>query len=355
MSSRRRIAVIGPSDAVVEPFSGGLTAHVWALTRELERRGHATTLFAGPGSDTRLPVVPLAIDRLMLSGAARGDVSMPSAGFLAEHHAYLTLMMSLARHPERWDVIHNHSLHYLPMAMAGMLDVPMVTTLHTPPTPWLESAYQAGQLPPVRFAAVSAHTAAQWQPLLGPVSVIANGIDCHRWAFGDGGRSVAWSGRMTPEKAPHLAIDAARAAGRRIVLAGPIADRTYFQRQVRPRLAADAVYAGHLDQSEVSGLLRESAVLVVSPLWDEPYGLVVAEALASGTPVAAFRRGGIPEVVDLECAVLAEPDDIDSLAAAIRAAASLDRRAARRRAEVHCSLERMVDEYEYLLFDSLAA
>ena len=353
--SPRRIAVIGPSDAVVEPFSGGLTAHVWALTRAFQDRGHDTTLFAAPGSDPALPTIDLALDRLSLSEAARRDVSMPPARFLAEHHAYLTLMLRLARHPERWDVVHNHSLHYLPVAMARMLDVPMVTTLHTPPTPWLESAFQAGLLPPVRFVAVSAHTAAQWKPLLGEVAVVPNGIDCRRWAFGSGGDGLAWSGRVTPEKAPHLAIDAARAVGRRIVLAGPIADRDYFDRAILPRLDSDAVYVGHLDQAELSRLLRESAALVVSPVWDEPYGLVVAEALASGTPVAAFGRGGIPEVVDSACASLAEPDDVESLAAAIVTAVGLDRRAARRRAEEHCSLDSMIDGYESLFFDTVAA
>ncbi|MBE7190373.1 glycosyltransferase [Jatrophihabitans endophyticus] len=352
---RRRIAVIGPSDAIVEPFSGGLAAHVWALTAALQARGHDTTLFAAQGSDPGLPTVDLSFSPPVLSEAARSDVSMPSETFLAEHHAYLTLMLRLAHHPERWDVVHNHSLHYLPIAMARSVAVPMVTTLHTPPTPWLESAFQAGLLPPVRFAAVSAHTAAQWQPLLGHVEVIPNGIDCDRWRPGPGGDGLAWSGRITPEKAPHLAVDAARRTGRRITLAGPVCDRAYFDAQLLPRLGPDVVYAGHLVQSDLSRLLRESAALVVSPVWDEPYGLVVAEALASGTPVAAFRRGGIPEVVDDRCAALAEPDDVDSLAAAIDAAVRLDRRAARRRAERHCSVDTMVDRYEDLLFDTVAA
>ena len=125
---RRRIAVIGPSDAIVEPFTGGLAAHVWALTTALQARGHDTTLFAAAGSDPSLPTVDLSFGPPVLSQAARRDVSMPSETFLAEHHAYLTLMLRLARNPERWDVLHNHSLHYLPIAMARSVNVPMVTT-----------------------------------------------------------------------------------------------------------------------------------------------------------------------------------------------------------------------------------
>ena len=351
-----RIAVIAPSQSpVAEPFTGGMAAHVSAVTRALCQRGHAVTLFAPPGSDPALPVVDLALRRLRLSDAARSDVSMPAELAMAEHHAYLSLMLQLARQADRWDVIHNHSLHYLPVAMARGVAVPMVTTLHTPPTPWLESAVQTGPMPPIRFVAVSEYTAAQWRPLIGAVSVIANGVDCARWRFGPGGATLAWSGRLVPEKAPHLAIAAARRAGRAIVLAGPIADQGYFAAQVQPLLGDDARYAGHLDQTELSRLIAGSGVLVASPVWDEPYGLVVAEALASGTPVAAFRRGGIPEIVDSSCAALATPGDVDALAGAIRAAEGLDRRNARRRAERHCSIELMMDGYEALLEETIPA
>jgi glycosyltransferase involved in cell wall biosynthesis len=353
---RRRIAIIAPSDSpIIEPFSGGLAAHVWALTKSLCERGHDVTLFAAPGSDPRLPVDELALDRLELSSAAQQDVSMPAAVAMAEHHAYLSLMLRLSRQTERWDVIHNHSLHYLPIAMARSVAVPMITTLHTPPTPWLESAIKADLRPPIRFVAVSRYTAEQWAPLIDPITVIANGVDCVQWPLGSGGRSLVWSGRMVAEKAPHLAIQAARAAGCRIVLAGPIADPAYFADHVRPLLGADAHYAGHLGQADLSRLVRNSAVLVATPVWDEPYGLVVAEALASGTPVAAFRRGGIPEVVDATCARLAEPGDVAGLAEAIRNALLLDRKAARRRAERHCSIEVMVDHYEALLTETVAA
>jgi glycosyltransferase involved in cell wall biosynthesis len=348
--TRLRIAIIAPaSSAVAEPFSGGLTAHVAASTRALCHRGHEVTLFAAPGSDRTLPVSDLAISRLRLSDAARRDVSMSTESAMAEHHAYLTLMLQLAQQADQWDVIHNHSLHYLPVAMARSVAVPMVTTLHTPPTPWLESAIQTGPVPPTRFVAVSEYTAQQWRPLAGAVSVIANGVDCARWPFGAGGRALAWSGRLVPEKAPHLAIAAARRAGRPIVLAGPIGDARYFAGQVQPLLGDDARYAGHLGQAELSRLIAGSGVLVASPVWDEPYGMVVAEALASGTPVAAFRRGGIPEIVDSSCARLAPPGDVTALADAIADAEGLDRKDARRRAEQHCSIELMMDGYEALL------
>ena len=136
--------------------------------------------------------------------------------------------------------------------------------------------------------------------------MIPNGVDCDRWTYGDGGAGVAWSGRITPEKAPaprhRRSTPSPDDAS---CWQGLSATSDYFDAQLLPRLGADAVYAGHLAQRELSRLLRHSAALVASPVWDEPYGLVVAEALASGTPVAAFRRGGIPEVVDARCGALA--------------------------------------------------
>ena len=353
---RRRIAIIAPSRLpVVQPFGGGLVAHIWSLCTSLIRRQHDVTLFAAPGSDPDLPLRELAMETLRLSDDARLDVSMPPEVAIREHHAYLTLMMQLASQPDRFDVIHNHSLHYLPIAMSRLVSTPIVTTLHTPPTPWLESAVQVGLRQPMRFVAVSEYTAAQWRALLGGVDVIPNGVDLDLWRFGAGGHGLAWTGRIVPEKAPHLAIEAARRAGRAITLAGPIMDREYFKTEVEPLLGRDVSYAGHLGQDELARLVRTSSALVVTPTWDEPYGLVAAEALACGTPVAGFARGGLPEVVDGHCARLVGGGDVAALAAAIIAAEQLPRAHARRRAEQNCSIDVMTDRYEELFTAAAAA
>lgn len=350
-----RIAVIGPSRApVAEPFSGGLTAHVWSMCHKLMERGHEIALFAAPGSDPTLPVRELDLHGLQLSQDSRSDVSMPPDVMMSEHHAYLTLMMDLAA-SSSFDVIYNNSLHYLPLATARFVRTPMITTLHTPPTPWLESAVQSGPCSTSRFVAVSEHTARRWHPILGDVDVVRNGVDLVRWPAGPGGPGAVWTGRLVPEKAPHLAVQAARLAGVPLTLAGPVGDPDYVGREILPLLGGDIRYAGHLDQAATSRLVRESCVSVVTPMWDEPYGLVVAEALASATPVAGFARGGIPEVVDATCSRLVDGGDVPALAAAMRAAARLRRECARLRAVQHCSAELMVDGYEALLRPKIAA
>lgn len=348
-----RIALVASARFPIrEPFPGGLEAHTWQLASRLRERGHTVTVFGGPGSDPALDVHPMAA-LPPISADARADVSMPAGWFLAEHHAYLTLMLELGD-SAAFDVVHNNSLHYLPVAMAPALRAPLLTTLHTPPTPWLESAVRVPSSVPRHFAAVSAATAAQWRPAIGDVGVVRNGVDTRVWTPGPGGGTPVWSGRIVPEKGPEEAIRAARAAGTGLRLAGPRPDRRWFDERVAPLLGDGVDYVGHLDHTALARLVGSASVAVVSPCWDEPYGLVVAEALACGTPIAGFARGALPELLDDTTGVLVEPGDVDALAAAIPRAARLDRAAARRHAERTCSVETMVDDYERLYRDLAA-
>jgi glycosyltransferase involved in cell wall biosynthesis len=271
---------------------------------------------------------------------------MPSAAFMADHHAYLSLMLWLAGPGgHEFDVIHNHSLHYLPVAMAPMLSTPMLTTVHTPPTPWLESAIDASADQGTRFAAVSQHTAAAWRDVAGPITVVPNGIDTSQWPLGPGGQSLVWFGRITPEKAPHLAIAAAQQACKPLVLAGPISDQQYFAERVAPHLRGNIRYQGHLDHDGLARVVGQAAAALVTPAWDEPYGLIVAEAMACGTPVVAFDRGGIPELVDTSSGRLVAPNDIAAMAEAISATTRLPRKEVREHAIRRCSATAMVNAY----------
>ena len=161
MSAPLRVALIASNRfPLCQPFAGGLEAHVWHLARSLVERGHEVSLFAGSGSDLSLDCAALTVRELLLSAAAQADPSLSPAAFMSDHHAYLSLMMQLADPRSGFDIVHNHSLHHLPVVMAPMLDTPMLTTLHTPPTPWLESALDVTGSTGTRFAAVSRHTAA---------------------------------------------------------------------------------------------------------------------------------------------------------------------------------------------------
>ena len=157
--------------------------------------------------------------------------------------------------------------------------------------------------------------------------------------------TAVWFGRIVPEKGTHLAIQAAHRARLRLHLAGPVCDQRYFDEEVQPLLASGDTYHGHLRHRELIDLIGMGSVFLCTPRWEEPYGLVVAEALACGTPVAAFRRGALPEILDINTGRFARADDVDSLAEAALEATTLKRMDCRQRAEQVASMERMVDEY----------
>ena len=346
MSVPLRVALIASNRFPLrQPFAGGLEAHVWHLARALNERDHEITLFAGSGSDLSFDCSELLVRELTLSAAAQADPSASPKAFMADHHAYLNLMMHLADPRNAFDIVHNHSLHHLPVAMAPILATPMITTLHTPPTPWLESAIDVAGSAGSRFAAVSRHTADAWRHVAPTVPVVPNGVDFRRWPLGPGGDNLVWFGRITAEKGPHMAIAAAQRAGLPLVLAGPVSDAAYFERAIEPSLGDHVVYAGHLAHDELARLVGRSAAALVTPVWDEPYGLVVAEAMACGTPVVAFARGGVPEIVSPQSGRLVPPDDVEAMADELPGALSLDRMDVHRHAISCCSAETMVTGY----------
>jgi glycosyltransferase involved in cell wall biosynthesis len=172
-------------------------------------------------------------------------------------------------------------------------------------------------------------------------SVILNGVDVGHWELGPGGGDLVWSGRIVPEKAPHLAALAARRAGRALRIAGPVLDRGYFQQMLAPLLNDDIRYVGHLSHGAMVDLFAHSAVLLQTPVWEEPFGLTAAEAMATGTPVVSFARGGIPEVIGDGAGVLVGPDDLSGLVAAIDRAEQLARPAVREHAVDRLGIDRM--------------
>ncbi|MGO4602821.1 glycosyltransferase family 4 protein [Terrabacter sp. 2YAF2] len=334
---------------IAEPFAGGLESLTWHLVRGLRRRGVDVTFFAGPGSDPTLGATELDVAPLRLSDTARADVSMVPEAWLREHHAYLQVMLSLQRRDDI-DVVHNNSLHHLPVAMAGALRAPVLTTLHTPPTPWLEPAIAIDSSARTsrrnsHFVAVSRHTAQSWSHVASP-DVVHNGVDVRRWVAGPGGDDLVWVGRIVPEKAPHRAIAMARASGRRLRIAGPVGDAGYFSRHVAGELDDDVSYVGHLDTDGLVALVGSSAAMLVTPEWDEPYGLVAAESLACGTPVVALDRGGLREFVVPGVGVLLPRDAGSGEAAqAVATAVRLDRADCRAHAVAACSVDVMVERY----------
>lgn len=350
---------------IAQPFAGGLEAHTWSLATGLRSRGHSVLVAGAAGSDPS--VVGHEFGSLPVGDPAeRPDLTEHPAVRRAERAAFADLLDQLRDGLlGAFDVIHNNALHPHPVERAHRLPCPLVTTLHTPPLPWAGRVLGApgrAARSGADFVAVSRSTADQWQPLIRP-RVVRNGVDTQAWRPGPGGAGAVWSGRIVAEKAPHLAIDLARAAGYELSIAGPIVDPAYYAACVAPRLGSGVRYVGHVDRRRLADLVGRSAVALVTPVWNEPFGLVAAEAMACGTPVVALARGGLPEIIDRASGRLVPPPaagtafEPGELAAAVRAvaeAATLDRSAIRRRAVTRFGAGAMLRGYERVYRNAIA-
>ena len=345
---------------IAEPFAGGLEAHTWALAQGLRSRGHSVLVAGADGSDP--DIVGYEFGKLPTGDPTeRPDITNHPIVQAAELKAFTALMGQLHEGMlGSFDLIHNNALHPFPVEQAHTLPCPLITTLHTPQLPWAERVLGSGGQCGDDFVAVSEATARLWQPLIRP-RVVRNGVDTSIWRPGPGGPGAIWSGRIAPEKAPHLAIDLAVAAGLRLTIAGPIIDEEYFAEKVAHRLTDRVRYVGHVDQAQLAELVGQSAIAFVTPVWNEPFGMVAAEAMACGTPVVALARGGLPEIIDSGSGRLLRPArasgfTADDLAAAVQAVAeakALDRGGVRRHAVAQCGSAAMIRGYERVYQDAV--
>jgi glycosyltransferase involved in cell wall biosynthesis len=333
---------------IAEPYLGGTEMHTATVADELVRRGHDVTLFAKGGSRTRARLVPI-----LEEGWTFG--SRPGPGGVDRTQEELLAAVSGAIRDIRtgdFDVVLNNSFGPLPYTM--LTDWPMLTILHTPPT--LQRVNAVILRPDWRpgerhaYVGVSEFNAQAWRKVLPNVECIPNGIHLDHWR-GTGpveeGLAV-WVGRITPEKGLHQAIAAARLAGMRLEFSGPISDPEYFRTRIVPELDDTVSYIGHCPHDELADLLARGSVFLASPLWPEPFGLVMVEAMASGTPVAALPHGAAPEVVGSRGGNIAADGSVEALAEAVKIARDLDRSVVRAHAQRY-DARVMVERYEQVL------
>ncbi len=338
-----RIAQVAPVAEAVPPERYGGTERVvsW-LTEELVQRGHDVTLFAAGSSRTSatlVPVVPCALRQ----GDHRYETSSwrPVAEALVHERA------------AEFDIIHSHIDEFAVAMRSRGVITPVVTTLHGR----LDQEDMQQLLAPCCMPVVSI-SYAQRDPVPSAwwAANVYHGLPLDRYRPGPGdGAYVVFLGRISPEKRPHVAIDIARRAGVRLVIAAKVdpADRRYFEAVVRPRLSDPLVdFVGEVDDQVKERLLRHARALLFPILWPEPFGLAMAEALAYGTPVITRRCGSTPEVV-AHGRVGYVCDDDESLVEAVMQVGRLDRGDCRRWAEEQFSVERMTTDYEQV-YETLA-
>lgn len=329
-----KIALLGPVAWRTPPRHYGPWEQVTSLLAEgLVARGVEVTLFATLDS-----VTSASLDGVCPRGYA-DDPTVDGRVWEAMHVAH-----ALARSAE-FDLVHNH-LDWLPLAFADHCRAPLLTTIH---------GFSGAGILPAYTRARSAYVAisdADRVAGLDYVATVHHGIDLDALPFsprGDAGL-VAF-GRVHPDKGTHIAIEIARLAGRPLTICGIVQDERYFTEQVAPHLDGEQVtFLGSVGPRRRGEILGASAALLHPIAFDEPFGLSVVEAMACGTPVVAYRRGSMPEVVD-EGVTGFLVHTAEQAAVAVARIATIDRAGCRARAEQRFGADRMVSDYLRLYRD----
>jgi glycosyltransferase involved in cell wall biosynthesis len=325
-----RVAVLAPISWRTPPrHYGPWELFASLLTEGLVARGHDVTLFAT--GDSRTAARLRSVVRTGWSEDATIDPKVAECLHISE----------VFERSGEFDIIHN-GFDFLPLSYSGLVATPVVTTIHGFSSDRIVSVY-------AKYDACTTYVAisdADRHPALHYAATVHHGIDTGAFDLQpEPGAYLAYFGRIHPDKGTVEAIDAAARAGVPLRMAGIVQDQAYFDEHVAPRIDGDRVtFLGPVAAEDRSGFLGGALALLHLIHFDEPFGFSVVEAMACGTPVIAFGRGSMPELVvdGVTGAIVA---DVDAAVAAIGACRTLDRRAIRDHAVERFGVDRMVDEY----------
>jgi len=349
-----RIAIVAPLVSVIrEPHRGGSQAFVSDLAQGLTKRGHDVHLYAASGSEVvGVQVIDTGVDHRALAATLyRSSGSGGAHGWPVADRAFASVFSAVAE--GGYDLVHNHAFDAPAITLAGALGAPVVHTLHLPPDRAVADALRrtVGYASRPIVAAVSQSQANAWSEVVSVDAVLPPYVPTRAIPWGaSSGKGAVFGGRLSPEKGAAEAIDIAQAAGIGIEVYGDNYDDQYVEQEVDTRRDKPgvAVHPG-IPRTAFWEVMAGAAVVLCPAKWEEPFGMVAAEAQACGTPVVGYRRGALPEViVEGVTGFLVAPDDVEAAAAAVAHTAELSRSRCRDHAEGRLDLELSLDAHEGL-------
>ncbi|OGZ33224.1 MAG: hypothetical protein A2V69_01710 [Candidatus Portnoybacteria bacterium RBG_13_40_8] len=346
-----RIAQIAPLWVTIPPLKyGGIERIVAMLCDGLVERGHKVTLFAAPGSKTKAKLITV-FDKPLLD--AKISWSNPIWNLRNLSKAFEMVNQG------EFDIIHSH-LDLWTLFFQGLTKTPVLHTMHNPLylsdvdvlkddrlRLFSEEAYRTN------IVLISESARSQAMVKLSRAKVIYNGIDLSHFKFSPvGGDHFVWIARMNRHKGVENAIAAAEKMRVKLLLAGRIdpTQRKYFRKVIKPHLNKRIKYVGELTENQLSDFYGSAKALLYPIEWEEPFGLVVAESMACGTPVIAFRRGSMSELIEDGKTGFVVDSNLNKLVGAMKKIEQINRALVRKRVEQRFGKEKMVDNYEKLYY-----
>lgn len=331
-----KIAQIAPLWIPVPPYTyGGTELIVSLLTEELVKRGHEVTLFASGDSKTSARLVPV------------WPKSLWRAKLHAPHAVFTLLYKKIYEMQNEFDIIHDHCEFYTPF-VDSLIKVPVVSTIHHPM--YEEMIILFKKFPEINYVAISKN---QRKSAAGVnfVKTIYHGLPLEKYEYNEKPKDyLLWLSKITPEKGPFEAIKIAKEAGEKLILSGviPKEQQDFFEYRILPLIDGKQIrFVGAADFEKKIELFKNAKAFLYPIRRDEPFGLVVIESMACGTPVLSYKEGAMPELIKHEKTGFLVSDEKE-MVEALKGINQINRRDCRREVKRRFGLRKMVNKYEAL-------
>lgn len=324
-----------------------------AVSEGLVKKGHLVDFYGPEGTKVKVTNIVSAGLKALKQPEGGAITKEPNVGnaeinkIFALWDQYLIAKMFQEAEKGNYDLLHIHPVdRALPLALSH-LKIPVFYTLHDPIYQWRAEIFSMFQTPNQYYISIS-DAQRKPAPNLNYAATIYNGVDTDSFSFSnEHDNYLLFTGRLQPEKGLAEAVQIARMTGEKLLIIGPPVTGEYWDKKIAPYLGDRIQYLGFVPREELFKYYQRAKATLVPIQWEEPFGLILTESMACGTPVIAFERGSVPEVVvDGKTGFIIKNNNLEVMADAVKKIHKINRADCRRHIEENFSIQRMIDRYE---------